>query len=391
MKRKIIGLIFGMIMLIAFIPSADVQAEIFKYSESGSGTTAETKLTPKLVIEEADSEKKDGAYEIKFGEADKVITVPVELSDRGGLYITLGEQDTNYYSLTATLYKDEACKDKVGYSAYLFSGDGIGEKTINVDKSGLYYLKLELSKKSTTGQISFLMQLTMFSGENQELSQGKVIFSYQDYDQANIYYKVSAKADGLLSFAFGASEDGFRGKVQLLNKDKKALSAESYIIPKRNDAGEYDDVVYYYTVKKGTYYIKVDTSVKLYGVQYDFKEVKDGSGASKEKSKTLKLGGSAAKGVLFVTDKTSNVDWYKFTLTSEKKVKITINSYVDGKIKFEIMDSKGRTLWFGTKTIYEGKNETVLESDGKWSKGTFYIKMSKYDGTSSGYYTIKVK
>ena len=34
--------------------------------------------------------------------------------------------------------------------------------------------------------------------------------------------------------------------------------------------------------------------------------------------------------------------------------------------------------WGDSKTIYDGDDKTVLESSGKFSKGTYYIKVLKY-------------
>ncbi len=390
--KKIIAALMTMMLMITLIPGSVAKAEIFKYAGDAAESVAATALQPNLVKAEEDAAKEEGYYEINFPDEEETIIMPIELSDKGGLYLTMGEQDTNYYSLSATLFKDEACTEKVGYSANLFSGDVTDTQDFIIDEAGTYYFKFEASKKRDTGTISFLLQLRLLSGEDQELTKDEVIFSYQDYECPDVTYKIVVDTAGLLTLTLGTdNEYGFSGKVQLLNKDKKALSTATSVYATQNDDGEYGDVEKSYAVAKGTYYVKVDTSRKIYGIMYSFSEVKDSAGTKKDKAKALKLGGSAIKGICTATEKTSNVDWYSFKLTSSKSIVITVGSKLDGKLKVEILDSKGKTLWYGSHTIYEGDEDLVLKSSGKWTKGTFYIKIYKYDNTSSGYYTLKVK
>lgn len=390
--KKIIAVLLTMMLMVTLIPGSIAKAEVYKYAGEAVDSVAATALQPNLVKTEEDAAKEEGYYEINFPDEEKIIIMPVELSDKGGLYLTMGEEDTNYSMLTATLYKDEACSEKVGYSANLFSGDVTDTQDFIIEEAGTYYIKFEVSKKTDTGTIAFLLQLLLFSGEDQELTKDEVIFSYQDYDCPDVTYKIVVDTAGLLTLTLGTdNEYGFSGKVQLLNKDKKDLSTATSVYASQNDEGGYNDLEKSYAVSKGTYYVKVDTSRKIYGIMYSFSAVKDSAGTKKDKAKALKLGGSAVKGICTATEKTSNVDWYSFKLTSSKSIVITVDSKIDGKLKIEILDSKGRTLWYGSKTIYEGDEELVLESSGKWTKGTFYIKILKYDNTSSGYYTLKVK
>lgn len=390
--KKTIAALMTMILMLSLIPGSIAKADVFKYAGETLESEAATVLEPNLCKTLEDSEKEEGYYVITFPNEVNTITVPVELSDKGGLYLTMGEEDINYYNLSATLYKDKACTEKVGYSATLFSGDVTDEHDFIIDKAGTYYMKFDVSKKRDVNEIYFLLQLVLISGEDQELTKDNLLISYQDYDCPDITYKIVVKSAGLLTLTLGCDDEyGFSGKIQLLNKDKKALSTATSLYASKNEEGEYGDVEHFYAVTKGTYYVKVDTSRKMYGIMYSFSEVKDSAGTKRDKAKALKLGGSAIKGLCTATDKTSNVDWYSFKLTSNKSVEITINSKIDGKLKVEILDSKGKTLWYGSKTLYDGDESIVLKSDGKWPKGTYYIKLFKYDKTSSGYYTVKVK
>ncbi len=390
--KKLIAVLMTIILTVSLAPGSVAKAEVFTYKGGAAESEAVKTLKPNLCMTEKDTEKDEGTYEIVFPDDEEILIMPVEIRDKGGLYCTITEQNTNYYSISADLYKDKACSERIGYSIYLSSGEMSETRDIPVGEAGTYYLKLEAIKKRDTGTISFLLQLTLFSGEDQELKKDKAILSYQDYEGPDVTYKIVVNTSGILTLNFGTDyEYGFYGKIQLLDKDKKGLAKAKSIFAPQNEEGEYLDAEKFYAVNKGTYYVKVDTSVGLYNIKYSFSEVKDPAGAKRDKAKALKLGDSAVKGICTVTDKTTDVDWYSFKLTSSKSVTITISAKTDENLKYDILDSKGNSLYYGSRIIWDGEGNVVLKSDGKLSKGTYYIKIFKYDKTSSGYYTIKVK
>lgn len=404
MKRVISTAMVIMVSMLLALPGVKVSADenstqkaisdaISKDSTQLISANEQTELVPDVIKTEKDFTAIDSYYKVTFSESTKELVMPIKIPAKGCLQLALGEFTTNYRDLVVSVYSDSSCTNKIGYSVYLFSGDIYEEKSIVFQEGGTYYLKYELLKVSEADVLDFALGLCFFSNEDMELTEEQVVFSYSDSDIPEVTYKIKVNSTGYIAVQFAAADDeyGFSSKFQLLDKNKKELSKEAYVSADRNDEGGYNDIVQYYAVNKGTYYVKVKSIYGLYAIAYDFTSVKDKAGSSKSKATSLKLGGSAVKGICTVSDKTSKEDWYKFTLTKNKSIKITINTKIDGNLKVEIMDSSGKTVWYGTRTLYEGEYKLEMKSSGKWSKGTYYIKVTKPDKTSSGYYTVKVK
>lgn len=385
MKRVI-----AIIMVMLFIVLSSTQGLEVK-AETGASTVKQssidiTELVPNLISNSEDLETAQ-KYDITFDDNERVMILPVNIIAKGGLFVSLFADDMNYGSLIVTLYKDNECKQKYGNSVYLFDDKNSSSKDLLIENGGTYFMKFELSKKKDSGAITFQMQLDYVSSEDKELTIEETSLQYQTYDSSDITYKVVAETSGLLTLTMNSdAETGLSAKLQLLDKDKKALTDEKYSSIKKEEG-----LKKYYVVSKGTYFIKVKISCGMYGISYDVNEVKDKSGTSKSKAAVIKMGGSAIKGMCTITDKTTKEDWFKFTLTSDKSIKITLKHVIDGKLKVDILDSKGDSLWYGSRTMYEGDKELVLESNGKFSKGTYYIKVYKYDKISSGSYSVQVK
>lgn len=403
MKRVISTIMIIIVSMLLAVPGVNIQASenstkkgISNYIPKDASqmllANEQSELIPDLLQTEKDFAAFDSYYKVNFPESTKELVMPIKISAKGCLQIVLEEITTNYSNLVVSIYSDSSCTSKMGDSVYLFSGDLYKENSITLKESGTYYLKYELSRPSDTEALDFVIGLALYSNENKDLTKDPIL-SYQDRDLSDITYKIKVDSTGYITVQFAAFDDeyGYSSKFQLLNKDKKAVSKEANLSAKKNDKGKYNDIEQYYAVTKGTYYLKVNTNKGLYGIKYKFTSVKDKAGSSKSKATALKLGGSAVKGICAVTDKTSKGDWYKFTLAKSKSIKITINSKSDGNLKVEIMDSSGKPILYGIRTLYEKEYELELKSSGKWNKGTYYIKVTKPDKKSSGYYTVKVK
>lgn len=142
-----------------------------------------------------------------------------------------------------------------------------------------------------------------------------------------------------------------------------------------------------YGVKKGnTYYIKVRSNYNydgLYQLKVTNYKISENSGSKKSKAVTIKKG-YTKKGT--ITAGSSQSDWYKFKLTSKKKVKITIKGGTNDKLKFIVYKGSKKV---STSTFYNSTKSITLNSVGKWSKGTYYIKAYRGTSKSSGWYSLK--
>lgn len=173
-----------------------------------------------------------------------------------------------------------------------------------------------------------------------------------------------------------------------------------------------------YGVKKGsTYYFKVE-SMGGVKVKATVTSLKKGSNTSRGKAKTLKEG-KTATGVIVAGDKT--VDWYKIKLTKKQKLKLTYSAktngavlsssgtsiYYNNGIKFTLCASNGKPFVSGSNN-YDLANLKVSKDSTSYyieetrngiptgrtfgiDPGTYYVKVERYNKTSSGYYTLKWK
>lgn len=219
-----------------------------------------------------------------------------------------------------------------------------------------------------------------------EIKSGEVYVAYHDTQYNKRKYKVKVSKPGYITFTIDV--DGLNyaaSRFALLDKNEKEISSLEYVEMKNGK------IQHTYAVGKGTYYVLVQNTLGVQAVKYKFTAVTDKGGSSKSKATTIKLG-DKVKGLALVSDKTSKVDWYKFTLNSKKAVTVTVNYKVAGSLKVQIVDSKGNELIGGYRTAYAGDGTLkMLTNAGKLSKGTYYIKVYKGDAESSAYYDIKVK
>lgn len=337
---------------------------------------------------ETDLDKETSYYNVIFDDPYEEFTKYINIEKEGVLLISIAAGDSSsYYSFKISVSSDSSFKNTLG-TIYLFDDEEGKNKTFKIDKAGKYYVKFEVTKRyDASGEIIFPVAFNFIPAGTRNVEVGQEYIAFQESGYGDIYYKVTVNKAGLLTAVI--TPDAASGYVYftLLDKNKKELSKEEYVYHKD---GKYE---YSYAVAKGTYYVKVKTSTGGYLIGFEAKAITDKGGASKSKATAIKVGGSAVNGICLATDKTSVVDWYKFNLSSSKNVKITIDYIADGKVTFEILDSKGKTLIGGTRRTYSGKGTIELESSGKFSKGTYYIKVYKEKGNekSSAYYSIKVK
>jgi hypothetical protein len=251
-------------------------------------------------------------------------------------------------------------------------------------------------KSGVTDAKNFTLVSVFTSNASRKLTQGKLVYAYADSENKDIMYRIKVKKTGVIGFYAFANDTSvlLAGNVTLYNAKKKAVSATEYASNSSDtSSSEIKYLRAYYTVKKGTYYVKFSkttSSINYYFAGYNFKAVKDSAGASKAKAGALKVGAKAKKGTVLVSDSKKKTDWYKITLKKNMAFTIDLTSYVSGKLKMEICDSKGRTALFGTRTL-TGAQHNKISTSAKWSKGTYYIKISKSNAKSCGYYELKIK
>ena len=294
---------------------------------------------------------------------------------KGTVIMTVAAEDDSQGSngyVCFGVFKDAALTQPVDSTMGVNSGADGKVWVFSVPSAGTYYLGVYSSISSSSAAKNYgVAALAAYSkGTDRTLSNGKWTAVGQKDAQTN-YFKFKATSTGYIKVS-----NSDRVYVTLCSSKKKALSGEDWNL--------YDPV---YGVKKGnTYYVKVRTLYNASGM-YQLKVTNTGisekSGTTKSKAVTIKKG-STKKGT--ITAGSSQADWYKFKLTSKKSVKMTIKGATNDQLKIAVYDGKKIVK---TSTIYNNTKSITLTSVGKWSKGTYHIKVYRGNSKSSGWYSLK--
>lgn len=331
---------------------------------SVEGETVEA--VPMAEMKSMEEQKVTGSYQSKA----------VDLPAKGTIIITGQYVNGNYWF---GLFKDEALDTPVDSTASVSASNRSVTRTFKVPQAGRYYVGGYVYSTNGT-KINTNIQYAFYDGSDRSISNGQSIAVGQKDAQTN-YFMFKATATGYLQVQ-GDDNAVNRAycKVALCNSSKNPLSGETSL--------RYAPA---YGVKKGkTYYIRVTASYNsngAYTLNAVNKKISDKCGKKKSKAVTLKKK-KTKKGVIEAGAKSKNAtNWYKFKLTKKKKVTINVTTNSNDALKITVYKG-GRRI--GSKTVYnmaEGK----LYSSGKWTKGTYYIKVQRANKNSSGWYTLKWK
>lgn len=211
------------------------------------------------------------------------------------------------------------------------------------------------------------------------------------------YFKVKASSAGYITIDFPDGSAGTKStyKVKLMNSSKS-----KNLLKKTVTVGSSKDWVTYAAVPKGTYYVAVTSSTDdWYAINLKATKVKENSGSSKSKAKSISKG-STKKGTVTVSQSSSAADWYKIKVGSNQKVFLDILTKTGGasggvRVTVYSGSKKMGTAEFynsNDSETYAGSLELFTTINGirmnYLQKGTYYIKVTKY-GSGNGYYQIK--
>lgn len=385
---------------------------LFRYVLSGAGEeldetvlglNSETEILPTLPdnlsalsvhnINSFDDITDEGYERINFGDDAKrtELVLPFKVDKAGGILISLKQADS-YDDLEAGIYQDEACTKPVDKKFLLSASDDSTDVVRAISEKGTYYVKFTYKNVNPNGISSFEVKIYSIDGGERTLSEGKATAAYQDPMNGKIVYKINVKDTKSFQFVirpYGNAKDT-GAYFRLLDKNKKQLTHSSYVVSQQYNDIEYDAIIKYYVINKGTYYLEVSAGCPVYQIQSIVYDVNKQAGSSKAKAKLLK--NKAIEGYFTISDKVSKVDWYKFSVTtSGQHIYFLINYRLDGDIAFQILNSKG-------KVQYDSREETeCLEgdyfhwADKKYAKGTYYVKVFKGSKNSSLSYAVILK
>lgn len=310
---------------------------------------------------------------ITFPEEEKTYSEELKLS-KGALIVNVADtQDTKYSMFTLTIYSDAQKKTKVGYSVSRFYGDKETQKNIEIPKDGTYTVVYELSRRNDPQEISFDVTYSEVLNKDQTLKKGETVVGYLSSNLKETLYKITIEETGYINVKMETDEPyGGVAYMSFLDSKKKELEKEEYVNVQRKDT-------MYYGVKKGTYYIKVRSSLGIYSISYSFQKVKDNGAAKKADATTLSVGGKAMSGVILADSKDTTAEWFKFTLKESTKIEIKYSGNTNSNMRFEI-ESDSVKFILGSFNITNAKKEDSAKFTKALPKGTYYIKV--YKGTS---------
>lgn len=324
----------------------------------------------------------------KLDSYDYGIVIPVTISEAGGLELTLNVLKLEK-SYTVEIYTDAACSNRIsGYYEYMTQGDTQSKEYVSLSTKGTYYILVSSSVYDNNPSFtnSFSISTRLFPRSDRTIKSGQTITYYRNSGEDVYYFKYKAAKTGKVTVTFSYEYGSY---LTLTNSKKKALSEEEWV------STGVSNNKYVFAVKKGvTYYFKVRTNGtsgttaagngNLHTINVKNTAVSAKGGSSKKKAATIKYN-KTIKGLITAGDKKAK--WYKITLKSGKKPAFILNGNVTGTLKVQILNKKGKVIttsnWSGTKSQYS--------SWGTWTKGTYYIKVTRANSLSSGYFTIKNK
>ncbi len=311
------------------------------------------------------SQREDGKYY-----ASKLVSFPA----KGVVAITATCTAGNFNFGVFTDPKSMTRASTLSYDApgYVSASTRTATKVFNIPAGRGYYIGIYTTQQNTTYNLSY----TYYNGSDRAIGNNQPIAVGQRDAQTN-YFSFKAPYTGYLRVQGDTTARNH--KVILCDASKRAVSGASYL---GNDPT--------YGVAKGkTYYIRVDArfnSKGAYVLNAANSKISEKSGKTKKKAVTIKKK-KTKSGIIESGKNSKQADWYKFKLTSKKKVNITVTTGSNESLKI--------TLYKGGKRIKtvtaRGNSTGYIKSIGKWKKGTYYIKVQRGTSTSSGYYTLKWK
>lgn len=301
----------------------------------------------------------------------------VTFRTKGTLLITANYTVAN---LNFGVFRDSALNTPVTTSVYdrpgwVSASTRTATKCFSIPQAGTYYIGVYTTDENVEGKVPDV-KWGFYDGSDRALSNGQAIVVGQRDAQTN-YFAFKATSTGYIRVQ--GSEKNYR--VALYNSSKSSLSGESYL----GDAPTYG-------VKAGvTYYIRVTSSFNSKGA-YTFQttntKISGKFGKTKKKAVTVKKK-KKMSGYIEAGKAGKAAKWYKFKLTKKQKVNLSVEVGSNEAIKITVY--KGKKVVRNGTVIVRGNGIQPLKSRGKWSKGTYYIKVQRYKGTSSGYYKLSWK
>ncbi|MGC2871961.1 hypothetical protein ACDL92_01520 [Ihubacter sp. mB4P-1] len=388
-KSKLLSILLSMTLVITTVLAGT--GNIFAGSIT-SGTSAPTSIEVQDINKVTEDTTIRYTAKVTTG-SDNTAIIPITVAKAGTIAIPMEGFEVGK-GVTASIHSTPAATngDRIGGTKYISSSNMNGTLYVKVAKAGTYYLKFETASYSagTPQSVDFNVLLYPAGGT---LTKGKIFRgSSPDGSDKVSYYKVTVPGNGYLTVSFLESDSSYPSySIKLANSKKNFLFPNFEYI---SSSKGYKTRI---GVKKGTYYIAVKNSDKAYGMKVSYTSVKENSGTTKGKAKSI-YKGNTKKGIINASQSSTSGDWYKFKITKSQYVKFNIDVMGNsgggsGGLKFSFYQA-GKNYAAFTKNLYgDASADIQLYTSGygtKLAPGTYYIKVQKYS-YGNGYYKIRWK
>lgn len=346
-------------------------------------TAAATVISPGETITPATSDI-DAAYSPASLVQGQTLVYPVRITANCKLHISYALSGV---ITTVNLYKDAACTSKVDDMYSPTNNDDY----LTVYYPGTYYLAFTLKSVSQPASMKFEVQSIPLGGT---LTSGQWFYGsdYHADEDSMAFYKVTVPSTGYLTVNMkDPTNQNESYDIQLLDSSKTKYYYMDYEGGRYEPVNEDNSYTTNIGVKKGTYYIAVNTSAPYYQIMATFHKVSlSATGAYKYYARSMKKGYSK-RGVLAVSSSASN--WYKITLNKKKTVRLYASTLTGRggsckEARLKVTVYKGNKVVKSRYFSYASPSGYVISK--KLSKGTYYVKVSRYMG-GNGWYSLTWK
>lgn len=312
------------------------------------------------------------------------VIVPIKMDYAGVLNLGVAAKATTGAGITAAVYQDANCTQMMENSFNIDSASqAYSYKSYSMSAAGTFYLKVKWLSAVPEQGTDIAVIAEGFSDDEITLGNDyKLVWTYDK--TVTKYHKLVVKSDSVVTlegYAIKSSSARSGLSFNICDKNKKQLRSITF-----SSSNQYGD---YVALKKGTYYVAVQTDYP-YQLRSASLKVKDQGGASKKKAKTIKKK-QTVKGIVSLSEGTGKADWYKFKLKKRSKLKLTYAALCTGtsSLKLQVIPASKKSRLSGDTTVYMKDRSGGLSSRTTIAKGTYYLKVTKPNKVDNGYYAIK--
>ena len=338
----------------------------------GNTAHAQTTITPPM-LKAGGSTRGAKSYQFKI-KGTKELTIPMSVSKAGKVCLEASGNTKEVFIIISSKANQGASG---GWTS--ISPSSTGKVSAYIKKKGKYYIHAFIGNSQEDSQTALKIkayEIPVSIGNAGTLSKGKWISTsgagagLEQEEDLPAYFKIKAPSSGCVKIEIkkiGKSENYI--EAELTNSKKKRLM--SNVI-------EQDGITAYFGVKKGTYYVKVNTR-DTYKIRYTFENAADKKNTTKKKAISLKQK-KTEKGLFAIDDKESNwykakSRWYKIRLKKPQTLKLTLKASINKSSGFyyRINDMEPYKRLPGGKKQFKKKLKA----------GTYYLEISTQGLTGS--------